>query len=117
MTPLSAFLATLTDSSDASTSFTSGNLIVILYVKGIFEKFSRVLRYIDVLTDFKPFYILHARFPWPKDKPPTLHLRSVVYKIFALTVTQLLGFSDALDVVQERKVPCLNTGDFILGFM
>ena len=73
------------DSSNASASSTSSNLVVLPYVRGLSEKISRILcnNNVKVHVGFKPLHVLHACFPQPKDKP-TLQSTGVVCNISCL---------------------------------
>ena len=53
-----------------------------LYVRGLSEKISRMLRNKNVEVRFKPFSVL--RFHFPRPKVPTLQSRCVVHKINCL---------------------------------
>ena len=70
-------------SSDNNTSNmgTNVNFVVLPYIRGVYERISRVLRSNNLKVGFKPLNTLRARFPLPKDKRSALQSRCVVYKI------------------------------------
>ena len=53
--------------TNVSTSFASSDVVVISYVRGVSAKISRMLRNKNVKVGFKPFNILRARLPLPKE--------------------------------------------------
>ena len=68
-------------SSSASTSSAVSPFIVLPYVRGVSEKISRVLRNNGVKVGYEPLSVLRTCFPRPKDKPPILQYRGVVYRV------------------------------------
>ena len=67
-------------SSSASTSSASP-FVVLPYVTSVSEKISRVLRNNGVKVGYKPINVLRTCSPRPKDKPPVLQCRGVVYRV------------------------------------
>ena len=55
--------------------------VVLPYVRGVPEKISRVLHNNGVKVGYKPLNVLRTCFPRPKDKPPALQCRGVVYRV------------------------------------
>ena len=68
------------DASSASAPSTS-TFVVLPYVKGVFERISRVLRNNSVKVGYKPCNVFRKRFPRPMDKPSALQCRGVVCKV------------------------------------
>ena len=67
-------------SSSASASSASP-FVALPYVRGVSEKISRVLRNNGIKVGYKPLNVLRTCFPRPKDRPPALQGRGVVYKV------------------------------------
>ena len=59
---------------------------VLPYVRGVSEKISRVLHNNSVKVGYKPLNALHTCFPRPKDKPPALQCRGVVYRVACVDI-------------------------------
>ena len=55
--------------------------VVLPYVRGVSERILWVLCNNGVKVGYKPSNVLRTCFPRPKDKPPALQCRGVVYKI------------------------------------
>ena len=69
------------DASSASAPSTSTFVVLPYACRGVSERISRVLRNNGVKVGYKPWNVLRTRFPRPKDKPPALQCRDVVYKV------------------------------------
>ena len=68
--------------STANTTPTSNTFVVLLYLRNILEKLSRVLRNNGLKVGYNPMNVLRARFPRPKDKPSAAQTRGILYKNF-----------------------------------
>ena len=59
-----------TNGSSSASAPSASPFVVLPYVRGVFEKISRVLRNNGVKVGYKPLNVLRTCFPRPKDKPP-----------------------------------------------
>ena len=70
-----------TNASSSARASSVSPFVVLPYVRGVSEKISRVLRNNGVILGYKPLNVLRTCFPRPKDKPPALQCRGVVYGV------------------------------------
>ena len=70
-----------TNTSSSGSASSVSPFVVLPYVRDVSEKISRVLRNNGVKVGYKPLNVLRSCFPRPKDKPPALQYRGVVYRV------------------------------------